>query len=172
MADPTPGQQDEAHAGYASWDQRPALGRRGMVVMVGVVVVIAAAAFGIVSLVSRGSDTQETAIRVPTSGWIDGQEVGSETIVGTLSVDDSRCVYLEGDGGQQVFPVWPAGFYGRLDGANQVRLYDGKDELVARDGASIQASGTFQSAAQYAGEPCVPEEGDVAVVQSEVTVTR
>ncbi|MDF1602324.1 hypothetical protein [Nocardioides sp. YIM 152315] len=162
--------QDEVHPGQAHWDQRPALGRRGMVLMAGVVVVIAAAAFGIVSLVSQGSDTQASAIRVPTSGWISGQEEGTETIRGTLSVDERHCVYLETGTGEKVFPVWPAGFYGRLDGAGNVRLYDGADELVARDGAALQASGTFQSAAQYAGEPCLPGEGDVAVVQSEVTV--
>jgi hypothetical protein len=163
----------EPHEGstYARWDQRPALGRRGMVVMVGVVVAVAAAAFGVVSLASQGSETQATTIRVPTSDWIPGQPGGDETIAGTLEVDERHCVYLESADGTRVWPVWPAGYNARVDDAGHVSLYDGGDHLVARDGAQVQATGGRTSATAYAGETCLPADGQVAVVQSEVTVT-
>ena len=169
MPEPAPGSQEEIRSSYDRWDQRPALGQRGMVVMVAVVVLIAAAAFGVVSLVSRGSETQATAIKVPTSSWIDGQPGGKETIRGSLSVDERRCVYLETTDGQQVWPVWPAGYYARIDDSGRVSLYDGGDHLVARDGEGLQATGTYASPSGYAGETCLPGDGDVAVVESDVT---
>ena len=49
-------------------------------------------------------------------------------------------------------------------------LYDGTDRLVARDGQTIQVSGVRASSAAFAGEACLPDSGDVAVVQSDVTV--
>ncbi len=158
----------ETEPGYAAWDQKPALGRRGMILAVVIPVLIAAAGFGVVSLVSEGSETAATAIKVPTGSWIAGQPTGSTTIQGTLSVDSRRCVYLEGTKGE-VWPVWPAGFRARLDSAGKVSLYDGDDHLVARDGEAIQATGMFTSPAAYAGETCLPSDGEVAVVQSEVT---
>jgi hypothetical protein len=160
-------EQEEA-SGYARWEQRPALGTRGLVLAVVVPVLIAAAGFGVVSLLARGSDTAETAIKVPTSGWIPGQAGGDAVIRGTLSVDEHRCVYLQGSEGL-LWPVWPAGFRARLDEAGKVSLYDGKDHLVARDGQDVQASGSYTSAAGFAGETCLPSEGEVAVVQSAVT---
>jgi hypothetical protein len=158
----------ETDAGYARWDQTPALGRRGMVLAVLIPVLIAAAAFGAVSLASRGSETAATAIKVPTGSWIAGQQTGSTPIQGTLSVDSRRCVYLESAQGE-VWPVWPAGFRARIDSAGKVSLYDGADHLVARDGEGVRASGTLTSPATYAGETCLPSDGEVAVVESEVT---
>lgn len=167
MPDPTdaPG---EINSSYDRWDQRPALGRRGLVTMVVVVVLIAAAAFGVVVLVSRGSPTQATAIKVPTSSWIPGQESGNTPISGALAVDGRHCVYLETAVGE-VWPVWPAGFQARLDDSGKVSLYDRSDNLVARDGEEVQARGIFTSPAPFAGETCLPSDGEVAVVQSEVT---
>lgn len=163
---------EEPRSSFDRWEQRPALGRRGLVLMVGVVVVIAATAFGVVSLVSRGSETQATAIKVPTSDWIPGQASGTETIRGNLAIDERRCTFLRAEDGSQLWPVWPAGFYARLDGAGRMRLYDGADHLVARDGEGVQATGTYATSEGFAGETCLPRDGDVAVVQSEVTLLR
>ena len=154
--------------GYTRWDQTPALGRRGMILAVVIPVLIAAAAFGVVTLVSEGSETAATAIKVPTGEWIPGQPGGSTTIQGTLAVDARRCVYLQSPDGE-VWPVWPAGYRARLDGSGHVSLYDGKDHLVARDGEGVRASGMFTSPDAFAGETCLPADGEVAVVQSEVT---
>jgi hypothetical protein len=162
--------QEEPGA-YTRWDQRPALGTRGMVLALVIPVLIAAAGFGVVALVSEGSDTAASTIRVPTSDWIPGQSGGSDRIAGTLSVDARRCVYLQADEGE-IWPVWPAGYRARLDGSGRVSLYDGGDHLVARDGAQVQATGSFTSPAPYSGEKCLPSDGEVAVVQSEVTATR
>ncbi len=170
MADPqVPTDHEPDPASFARWDQKPALSTRGMVLAVVIPVLIAAAAFGVVSLVSRGSETQATAIKVPTSGWIRGQAGGSDTIRGALSVDQRRCVYLKADDGQEVWPVWPAGYYARIDSSRHVSLYDGSDHLVARDGEQVQATGIHTSPAAFSGETCLPGDGDVAVVQSEVT---
>jgi hypothetical protein len=158
----------ETEAGYAHWDQKPALGRRGMILAVVIPVLIAAAGFGVVSLVSHGSDTAATAIKVPTGEWIPGQPGGTTSIQGTLAVDGRHCVYLQNPSGE-IWPVWPAGFRARLDANGKVSLYDGKDHLVARDGEGVQATGTMTSPAAYAGETCLPSNDDVAVVQSEVT---
>ena len=154
--------------GYTRWDQRPALGTRGLVLAVLVPVLLAAGGFGVVSLLSRGSDTAATAIRVPTSDWIPGQTGGTDLIRGTLSVDERHCVYLQAEEGR-VWPVWPAGYRGRLDGAGHVSLYDGGDHLVARDGEGVQAKGIYTSPSSFTGETCLPSDGEVAVVQSDVT---
>jgi hypothetical protein len=160
----------ETEAGYAHWDQKPALGRRGMILAVVIPVLIAAAAFGVVAWVSHGSETAATAIKVPTSSWIAGQPGGNTPIQGTLSVDSRRCVYLESAAGE-IWPVWPAGFRARLDSSGKVSLYDGTDHLVARDGEEIRSTGQLAPSAAYAGETCLPSNDDVAVVQSEVTRT-
>jgi hypothetical protein len=152
---------------YAHWDQKPALGRRGMILAVVIPVLIAAAGFGVVTLVSEGSDTAATAIKVPTNSWKPGQSGGSETIQGTLAVNAQRCVYLKNPSGE-LWPVWPGGYRARLDSNGKISLYDGKDHLVARDGESVQATGIFTTAANFAGEPCLPANEQVAVVQSEV----
>ena len=158
----------EAEPGYARWDQTPALGRRGMVLAVVIPVLIAAAGFGVVTLISEGTDTAATAIKVPTGDWIPGQPTGSKPIQGTLAVNAQHCVYLKNPSGE-LWPVWPAGFRARLDSTGKVSLYDGKDHLVARDGEGVQATGMFTSPANFAGETCLPANDQVAVVQSEVS---
>ncbi|MEP9361860.1 hypothetical protein ABLE68_02770 [Nocardioides sp. CN2-186] len=159
----------EADSSFDRWSQPPVIGTRGLVLAVLVPVLLAAGAFGIVSWKSEGTETQATVIRVPTGDWIPGQAVGTETIRGALSVDSRQCVYLETEDAKELWPVWPAGFIARLGSDGKVSLYDGKDHLVARDGETIQASGTFTSASAYVGEPCLPSDDKVAAVQSEVT---
>jgi ABC-type Na+ efflux pump permease subunit len=159
---------EEERSSYARWEQRPALGTRGLVLAVVLPVLIAAGAFGVVALVSHGKEPAATAIKVPTSGWIPGQDGGDALIRGSVSVDEHRCVYLQSAEGR-LWPVWPAGFRAYLDDAGDVSLYDGDDDLVAREGQDVQASGSYTSSAGFAGETCLPKDGDVAVVQSEVT---
>ncbi|GAA1763072.1 hypothetical protein GCM10009795_007080 [Nocardioides hankookensis] len=160
--------ETETQSAYSIWDQPPALGRRGMILAVVIPVLIAAAGFGVVTLISEGSDTAATTIKVPTGDWIPGQPTGSESIQGTLAVNAQRCVYLKNPSGE-IWPVWPAGFRARLDSAGKVSLYDGKDHLVARDGEGVQARGIFTTPDNFSGETCLPAEDEVAVVQSEVT---
>jgi len=156
-------------SGYSRWDQQPALGRRGMVLAVVIPVLVAAAAFGVVSLVSRDSGSTAISIKVPTSDWKPGQDGGSSLISGVLSIDRDRCVYLQATEGR-LWPVWPAGYRGKLDEAGHVTLYDGGDNVVGRDGERLQATGTFGPPTVNAGEPCLPPNGgEVAMVQSAVT---
>jgi hypothetical protein len=160
--------ETETQSAYAHWDQPPLVGRRGLILAVVIPVLIAAAAFGVVTLVSEGTDTAATAIKVPTGDWIPGQPTGSTAISGTLAVNAQHCVYLKNPSGE-LWPVWPAGFRARLDSAGKVSLYDGKDHLVAREGEGVQATGMFTTPANFAGETCLPTNDQVAVVQSEVT---
>lgn len=169
--DPATG-EDQGASSFAPWYQKPEIGNRGLVLMVVVPVLLAAAAFGLVSWVSAGDETQATAARVPTSDWIPGQAGGSERIAGQLAVDASRCVYLDDVAtGDQVWPIWPAGFYARFDDEGHVSLYDGHDRLVARGGEMIQATGEFVAPTPYAGQECVPDTGEVGVIKSDVTST-
>ena len=153
---------------YHRWDQPPALGRRGMVLALLIPVVIAAVGFGIVVLNARGSETTGTVVRLPQSEWIPGQGGDQALIQGVLSVDENRCVYL-GSADGRLWPIWPAGYRAKLDEAGHVTLYDGSDNVVGRDGEELRASGGYQPASRYDGEPCVPTDGaQVAVIQSEV----
>jgi hypothetical protein len=161
--------EEQEESSYLRWEQSPVIGRRGLVLAVVVPILIAAAGFGVVSLVSEGSQTQATTTRVPTSSWKPGQASGTETIRGSVSIDSAKCVYLADVAGQQVWPVWPAGYYARIDAAGHVSLYDGGDHLVAREGETVQASGELTDPTPYAGQGCVPASGQVAVIQSAVT---
>ncbi|MBZ5740198.1 hypothetical protein [Nocardioides mangrovi] len=161
--------EDLQEGSYLHWEQKPVIGRRGLVLAVVVPVLIAAAAFGVVSWVSEGSQTQATTTRVPTSSWKPGQTGGSQTIRGQLSLDAQKCVYLADVAGQQVWTVWPAGYYARIDASGRVSLYDGGDHLVAREGETVQASGQLTDPTPYEGQGCVPSTGQVAVVQSDAT---
>jgi len=160
---------EEEQSSFARWEQPAALGRGGLALMVVVPFVIAAIGFAIVSWVSSDTDTEATTVRVPTSAWIPGQAAGSDRIAGRLEIDDDQCVRLIGIDGEAVVPVWPAGFTARLTADGLLSLYDGGRDLVGRGGEQIEAFGTIEPAQNYRDAPCVPESGDVAVVQSDVT---
>jgi hypothetical protein len=154
---------------YDRWSRPRALSTRGYLLAVLVPLLVAAAAFGVISLVSSGGGGGGTAVRVPTSDWIPGQAGGTTLIEGEMTSDARHCVYLETADGQQEWPVWPAGFTGRVDAGDRVSVYDGADRLVARDGQQLRATGRVGDAGQYTGEPCVPQDGRVVVVQSGVS---
>ena len=49
---------------------------------------------------------------------------------------------------------------------------DGAGKTVAHDGDEVSMGGGFGPAGTFAGQPCLPESGEVAIVQSDVTVVR
>lgn len=171
--DPTPGERDQL---YDRWSRPQALSRRGYLIMAAVPFVIAAVGFGIVSLVSSGDETASgTTVRLPVSGWTPGGGGEEALIQGVLRLDDEHCVYLESgqDGADpgQVWPVWPAGYKAVREG-ERLTLLDGSGKVVAHDGDQVSMGGGYGPAGTFAGQPCLPESGEVAIVQSEVTVSR
>ena len=157
---------------YDRWSRPQALSRRGDVLALLVPLLVAAAAFGLVAVFASGDSGGASQVRVPTSDWIPGQAGGSTRIEGQLTSDAKHCVYLRTADGQDLWPVWPAGYTGRLDDQGNVSVYDGQDQLVAREGSRVLASGSPASAAGYTGEACLPDDGKVVLVQSEVTATQ
>lgn len=166
MAEPT----DPDQPVYDRWSRPQALSNRGYVLVVVVVVLLAAAAFGVVSLVSSGDTGSGTTIRIPVSGAaVSGGDATS--IRGTLRLSTDRCVYLEPPGGgDRVTPIWPSGYHAVLNG-NRLSLYDG-GKIVAVDGDLLEMTGRPAPAGNFSGQPCVPESGEVDVVESDVTVAR
>ncbi len=156
--------------GYDPRSAEPALSRRGYLLAAVIPVLIAAIAFAVVLTVDHTKETgAETTIRVPTSDWIPGQDGGETLIQGTLALDTRRCVYLDSTEQGRIWPVWPAGYTARISDEGKVSLYDGKNDLVGREGQRLQMAGDYTAPGGYAGEPCLPTDGQVAAVQSEVT---
>jgi hypothetical protein len=164
--------QEQQEQAYDRWSRPQALSNRGYVLALVVPVLIAAAAFGVVSLVSAGDETGSgVSVHLPVSGWEPGDGGDSAAIEGVLMVDADHCVYLE-NGDTKVWPVWPAGYHATLDD-NRLSLFDPDDTVaIAVDGDHVRMSGGSAPASNYASEPCVPDSGEVAVVQSDVTVVQ
>ena len=153
-----------------------ALSNRGYAIAAVVPFVIAAIGFGIVALVSSGDGAGSgVTVRLPTSGWAPASGGGDALIQGVLRLDDDECVYLEAgqDGADpgKLWPVWPAGYQATREG-DRLTLLDTDGKEVAHDGDQVSMSGGFSPAGTFAGEPCVPASGEVAIVQSDVTVER
>ena len=161
---------DEQEPQYDRWSRPAALSTRGYVLVALVPLLIAAIAFGAVTLFA--SDEPEltgTSVQLPTSSWKPGQDSDGALVHGVLRMDDEHCVYLE-SGTDRVYAVWPAGWRATRDG-ELLSVYDGDLRVVARDGDMVSFSGGLVPVQTYTGEPCLPDSGDVAAVQSEVTVT-
>jgi len=172
-ADPAPGDGDQP---YDRWSRRQALSNRGYLVVAVIPFVIAAIGFGIVALVSSGDETGSgVTVRLPVSGWTEGSGGDDALIQGVLKLDTDHCVYLESgqDGAQpgKVWPVWPAGYKATREG-DRLTLLDADGKVVAHDGDRLSMSGGFGSVGSYTGEPCLPDTGEVAIVQSQVTVAQ
>ena len=164
MTDREPEQQPE----YDRWSRPDALSTRGYVLAILVPVLVAAAGFGVVSLVSAGDESGSgTTVRLPVSGWA-GDAGDGALLEGVLEVDDDQCVLLD-TGQGDVVPVWPAGYHATLD-HNRLQLFDADDDEVAQDGDRIRVGGGSIPAGTFSSEPCVPDSGDVFAVQSDVTV--
>lgn len=178
MAEPT----DPEQPVYDRWSRPQALSNRGYLIAVLVPVLIAAAAFGVVALVSAGDETRSgVSVRLPVSGWAPdnaGRAMPTQgrPIEGTLAMDADHCVYLTpsvrgGNESDKVWPVWPAGYSATLDD-NRLSLYDADDHVVAVDGDHVRMMGGSAPVAEFASEPCLPDSGEVAIVQSDVQVVQ
>ena len=170
-----PEQEQQDQPTYDRWSRPQALSNRGYLLAVLVPVLVAAAGFGIVALVSAGDETGSgVTVRLPVSGWAPGSGGDGAQIEGVLEVDGDRCVYLSpapGDDSapERVWPVWPADFRATLD-HDRLSLYDEDGKVVATDGDHVRMAGGYAPVGNFATEPCLPDSGDVAVVQSDVTV--
>lgn len=153
---------------FDRWSRPDALSKRGYVLVALVPFLVAAVGFGVVSLVSAGDEgASGTSVRLPVSGW-SGDDGDGALLEGVLAVDDDQCVYVDTPRGD-VVAVWPAGFHASLD-VEGLHLFDGDDDEVARDGDTVRLGGGSIPAGTFYAEPCVPDEGDVFAVQSDVTV--
>lgn len=174
MVDPADQGDEERDRPFDRWSRPQALSRRGYAIVAIVPFVIAAIGFGVVALVSSGDDAGSgTTVRLPISGWTPGGGGDDALIQGVLRLDDQYCVYLEAgqDGADpgKVWPVWPAGYQATREG-ERLTLLDADGNVIAHDGDQVSMGGGFGPAGSFAGEPCVPASGEVAIVQSEVTV--
>lgn len=170
MAEP----QETQEPTYDRWSRRDALSRRGYILAVVVPIVIAACAFGLVSLVaSDDSGISGATVRLPEAGYAPTNASDGAQIQGVLRLDDDHCVYLESgqDGADpgRVVAIWPAGFKASREG-ERLTIYDAQTKAIAHDGDEVRAAGGFTDVSTFAGEPCVPDTGEVAVIQSSVEV--
>ena len=167
-------QQERQEPAYDRWSRPDALSKRGYVLAVLIPVLIAACGFGVVSLVaSDDNGLSGTTVRLPESGYAPTSAGDGALIQGVLRLDADHCVYLEsGQAGAdpgRLVPVWPAGYKASREG-ERLTVYDAQGKVVAHDGDELRTSGGFTAARTFSGEPCLPETGDVAVIQSSVEV--
>jgi hypothetical protein len=164
MADTEPQVEHDEPPGHA-------LSTRGYVVIALIPPLIAAIGITLLWLHYNPDQTLEGKI-VPTlnSPWHPGSPSQTTPIAGTLQLDDDNCVYLV-SGSTRLDPVWPAGYAVTQTNDGKITLYDTNHHIVAHSGDGIRASGEVVPVGQYAGRPCAPENGNVAVIESAVIVT-
>lgn len=156
------------HRQYDARTRPPALSRTGYILIGLVPILLAAIGIGILKLDFSDPNSGGTQLRVATSDWIPGQETGTSPIQGVLGINDQHCPFLTGQDGARIWPVWPAGYRATLTG-DHYTLIDGKGNDVAHAGDTLAMTGDVRPASAYAGEPCLPKDGEVAVVQSQVS---
>ncbi len=66
--------------------------------------------------------------------------------------------------------MWPAGYSARLDGGGRLELLDSANNVVAREGDTVQVGGGMASESVKPSLPCVSTPA--FVVNSDVTVTK
>ena len=170
-------EQEQQEPTYDRWSRPQALSNRGYLLAVLVPVLVAAAAFGVVSLVSAGDESGSgVTVHLPVSGWAPGSGGDTALVEGVLSMDGNHCVYLAplvrgGNEPDKIWPVWPIGYHATLD-QGRLSLYDQDDKVVAVDGDHVRVGGSSAPVGNFASEPCLPDTGEVAVVQSDVEVVR
>lgn len=151
--------------------ERRQLSGRGYLVWIAIPFVIAAIGFTILHFNYDPEDVVKGE-RVPilTSSYITGQPNAGQLITGELTLDDQDCMRLVGADGAEITPVWPADYEAAVD-KGVLSLYDPERVVVARGGDTVQMSGEFQDSSRFAANPCDPETGQVAVVQSQIAIT-
>lgn len=169
-----PEQGEHQEPAYDRWSRTNALSRRGYVLVVLIPVLIAAGGFGVLSLVASDDNAiSGTTVRLPEAGYAPTNAADGAQIQGVLRMDADHCVYLESgqDGADpgRVVPVWPGGYEASREGS-RLTIYDAQGTIVAHDGDEVRMSGGFTATGTFSGEPCLPETGDVAVIQSSVEV--
>lgn len=118
-----------------------------------------------------GREEGLTAVDLPTSPWTPGDDAATAQISGVLSLDPNGCVVLNGPGyGARTYVAWPAGYSAVRDRDGRVRLRDERGADLARHGDQLSTGGAYLTHPADP-HPCLPQDAEVAVVQSEVTVT-
>lgn len=111
-----------------------------------------------------------TPVDLPTTGWKHGDDGEQALISGTLALDENDCVVLDHpDAGTRTYAAWPSGYTATID-AEGLHLINANGIEVARQGDEVEMGGGYGLA--HDPHPCLPtSQGNVAYVQSEVTVT-
>jgi len=110
-------------------------------------------------------------VDLPTSDWEPGDFSMQALITGVLGVDEAGCVLLRGEEGfDSRYVAWPHGYTAtRTDGT--VTLFDAAGRPVAVERQAIRAGGGEVPRERVdADSDCLPDAGDVVLVQSSVTV--
>ncbi len=82
---------------------------------------------------------------------------------GRLTSDETGCLAVGGP------TVWPFGFRAE-ERAGRAVLLDETGAVVAEEGDYLESGGGSVPVGPRTGSPCAPEQGDVFLVQSEITV--
>ena len=164
-------QQPEERPHYDRFTPAQALSRRGYVLWAVLPLLIAAAGFTIVSIVSHGGGGSGFSVQLPISGGAaDTGNAGDRQLVGELQTDGQHCVYLRpsSGAGSEVWAVWPIGYRATLDG-DHLAVTDRHGDEVAQSGQLVTMRGAYAPVKNYATEPCLPDDGQVFVIDSPVT---
>jgi len=169
----------DAGSGTERTPRPPDLGRRtltplGYAICVAVPFLIAALGFTYLHF-HYDKEQLVSGERIPilTSGWRAGDDAATAQIEGKLVLGDDGCLRLATSDGSEITPVWPADFEAsvqRVGSGDQVRVYDTERNVVARGGDVVSTGGAYQDVGEYAGRPCAPASGEVAVIMGNVTV--
>lgn len=114
-----------------------------------------------------------TRLTILTSGQEAKAAGGTDQLLGKVTLGDDRCVTVVGTDGTPTTPVWPKDYEAtvqRVGQADQVKVYDTARNIAARSEQTIEVTGQYADAAQYAGQSCAPASGQVFVVESKVKV--
>ncbi|MFS3128361.1 hypothetical protein ACLM5J_08135 [Nocardioides sp. Bht2] len=120
---------------------------------------------------AHGEESGATAVALPTHAWRPGDAGDDALISGTLIADRHNCVALSQGGGVMTYALWPAGYSAVIGTDGAVRLKDASGTVVAETGDQLTMGGGF-GAPPSRDVTCVPKKGEVALVQSDVTVTK
>lgn len=151
--------------------RRRALSTRGYLLVAVVPPLIAALALGTLWL-THDDEAVLAGQPVPllTSSWKPGDGGDGAQIGGVLELGADGCVRLAQADGSALTAVWPAEFTARRADDGTLTLYDPNDHAVAHGGDTLRTGGGYTSPDAYRGHQCVPTSGQVALVESDVSV--